>query len=608
VTDTAAGIELELKYAVRDRDALLAVLDQERLAGLDVGPERAFVVEDRYVDTRDRAIERAGFAARIRDRTAGVQLGLKSLRRDRMGRRPLDEDTVDGLDAVDEPLASPSGSRILALHRRTEVEGPATHDLDPGAWPESDARALLVELSRGVPLVERFRVRQMRRLRELTEGASRVELTVDDVEVLRDGETLGTFVGLEAELASGDETVLEALASALEATGLVVAEPLSKFELAAMLSDEAHEVIPDDENATVTGSDTETARAAMEVEAGTVADGSSTEAAPARARGKGARAGRRRAALAVGKTPGVRADDALAEAGRRILRFHLARMLAREEGTRSGADLEDLHGMRVATRRMRAAWRVFGDAYRPGRVRRYVGELRGLAADLGRVRDLDVLIDGLRQYVASLPATEGEAVAPLLEAWEADRERARRALVELLDSDEYRHFADDYVAFVGTEGASVVPIGPDEPHRVRDMAGSRIWDAYEHVRAYDDVLRWADIETVHRLRIAAKRLRYTIEFFREPLGSDVGGLIDRVVALQDHLGYLHDADVAAALARTFLVDRSSRLSREVTEAVGRYLRSREDEVARLRRTLTPAWRRVMALEFRRSLARAIGTL
>ena len=87
--------------------------------------------------------------------------------------------------------------------------------------------------------------------------------------------------------------------------------------------------------------------------------------------------------LKTGRTPGVEGTDPLAEAGRKILRFHFARMLDREDGTRSGEDIEDLHRMRVATRRMRAAWRLFGDAYRHKAERRYVRELRAVAASLG---------------------------------------------------------------------------------------------------------------------------------------------------------------------------------------------------------------------------------
>jgi CHAD domain-containing protein len=315
-----------------------------------------------------------------------------------------------------------------------------------------------------------------------------------------------------------------------------------------------------------------------------------------------------RLGLSAGKTPGVQGADPLAEAGRKILRFHLARMLAREAGTRAGKDPEELHAMRVATRRMRAAWRVFGDAYRPRRVRRYVDELRSLAAALGRVRDLDVLIDGLDAYSAHLPPAEAVSIAPLAASWRGERTQARRVLAQIFESDAYRRFTEDYVEFVRTDGAGIARVTATEPQRVRDSAGSRIWSAYEYVRAYDGVLRWADIATIHQLRIAGKRLRYTLEFFREPLGPEASMLIERVTALQDHLGLLHDADVAATLARTFLVERSAHLAPATVDAVGGYLRNRELEVTHLRRTMGPAWRRMVSIEFRRGLSRAISAL
>jgi hypothetical protein len=61
--------------------------------------------------------------------------------------------------------------------------------------------------------------------------------------------------------------------------------------------------------------------------------------------------------------PGVLADDVLSEAGRKVLAYHFNQMLLHEEGTRLGVDIEELHDMRVATRRMRAAFEVFADAY-----------------------------------------------------------------------------------------------------------------------------------------------------------------------------------------------------------------------------------------------------
>ena len=112
------------------------------------------------------------------------------------------------------------------------------------------------------------------------------------------------------------------------------------------------------------------------------------------------------ASALAAKTPGVLAEDSVAEAGRKVLRFHLARMIAREPGTREGSNPEELHGMRVATRRQRAAWRIFGRAYRANRTKGHRTRLREIGARLGAVRDLDVLIAGVEAYLAPLPEAD----------------------------------------------------------------------------------------------------------------------------------------------------------------------------------------------------------
>ncbi len=298
----------------------------------------------------------------------------------------------------------------------------------------------------------------------------------------------------------------------------------------------------------------------------------------------------------------------MAEAGRKVLRFHFARMLAREAGTREGVDATQLHAMRVATRRQRAAWRVFGASFRDRRTKRYRTGLREIASRLGAVRDLDVLLEAADEYRADLPVTEQRGLEPLLAGWRTHRDDARVLLIRELDSDDYRRWVDDYRDFVRTEGASVVPVGPTEPHHVRDTAASRILAAYEAVRAYEPVLRWADVETLHDLRIAGKWLRYTLEFVREALGPDTAPLIARITALQDHLGLMNDADVSASMARTFLVEHAGDLSTLESAAIGRYLVSREREVVRLRRSIGTPWRGISGVTFRRTLGRVVAGL
>jgi CHAD domain-containing protein len=550
-------VEVELKYRVAELAAAERLLAADHVGPFAVsnGRQRSLQLEDRYVDTADGALGRAGFAVRLRRSGDDTMVSVKSLAR------------TDG----------PGGSV-----RREELEGPADRVAAPVDWPPSDARSLVLEHAGDAPLLELVTVRQLRRKRQLKSGQSRVELSLDEVDVVSRGRIVDRFVELEAELQKGDETELEALGAALDAEPMLRRAKTSKLEAALAAVDGA------------TGDEPE----AGEITFGRVA-------ATAAARVEAERPAPR---LVVGKTPGVSAEDHIAEAGRKVMRFHLARMLEYEPGVRAGIDNEAVHKMRVATRRQRAAWRVFGEAFRKGRTKRYRDGLRETARRLGAVRDLDVQLEAADAYRADLPVAEQRGLEPLLAAWRQHRDDARVLLLRELDSPAFRRWVDDYIDFVRTEGAAVVPVGPVEPHRVRDTAPSRVWAAYEGVRGYESVLRWADVPTLHELRIAGKWLRYSVEFVREALGADADPLIARVTALQDHLGLMNDADVTASMTRTFLLEHAADLSAPQSAAIGRYLVDREKEVARLRRTIGPTWRGVTGVQFRRTLGRVVAGL
>jgi triphosphatase len=533
----ARPVEIELKYRVADGEVGDRILGDDRLGELKaLGAVREAHHQDRYFDTETRALESAGYAARLRETDDGTLVTVKSL-----------------------PTASG------AMHRREELEAPATADLDPGLWPPSDARDLVLDLAGGAQLVELVRIRQTRRRRDFGDPETTVEVSLDDVEVVRGDSVVDQFRELEVELASGPEAGLEGLAGLLAGLPGLTASRASKLgvALAAIASAGSAPVVP-------------------------------VAAEPTQR-------------VQLPRNPGVTAEDSLADAGRKVLRFHLARMVAREKGTRSGKDPEDLHAMRVATRRMRAAWRVFGEAYRPKRTRRIQRSLKEIAAHLGAVRDLDVLIDGGEGYAGGLAAPERAALEPLFDGWRRQRDADRDVLVSELDGEAYRRLVEDLGAFV-EERTEARSIDARLPHLVRDTAPALIWSAYHAVRAYEPVLRWADIETLHALRIDAKRLRYSLEFFRETLGPEAGDLIERTVALQDHLGLLHDADVAAHLAREFLVDRATDLKPGELAAIGRYLLHCEHEVRRLSRAVGRPWRSVQGITFRRRLGRVLAGL
>ncbi len=68
---------------------------------------------------------------------------------------------------------------------------------------------------------------------------------------------------------------------------------------------------------------------------------------------------------------------------------------------------------------------------------------------------------------------------------------------------------------------------------------------------------FADVPTLHALRIESKRLRYTLEFFSEVLPDSASTLVAELTAVQDHLGLLNDAQIAADLTRAWLMEHVS---------------------------------------------------
>lgn len=200
---TARPIEIELKYLVPDAATGAWLLAAPAFGPFAAAPASTAVWhEDRYLDTEDAALERAGYAGRLRRTPSGTVVTLKSTA------------TVAG-----------------ALQRREELEAETVASLDPRDWPASTPRSRILELCGDRALVELVTIRQVRTRRILTGGDAEVELSVDEVDVVATGEVVDRFTEVEAELRSGDAARLAELAEVLERHGLVAADG-SKLERA----------------------------------------------------------------------------------------------------------------------------------------------------------------------------------------------------------------------------------------------------------------------------------------------------------------------------------------------------------------------------------------
>ncbi len=308
------------------------------------------------------------------------------------------------------------------------------------------------------------------------------------------------------------------------------------------------------------------------------------------------------------------AGDPMSEAGRKILTVHFQRMLANEAGTRLGEDPEALHDMRVATRRMRAAFALFAPYFDEKTLKPFGKGLRQAGRTLGAVRDLDVLLEKARDYATALPPERAGALDLLLAHWETARDMARRQMLEYLDEGAYRRFVAEFGVFLATPGAGALPILEDEPvpFQVRHVVPRVILTRYESVRAYERLLPGAPLPTYHALRIECKGLRYALEFFREVLGEEAPALIKQVTALQDLLGNLQDAHIAEALLTGFLEERSKRSHKRSAEislaGVEAYLEFQRDRQAELVASFPVPWAELVGVEFRRRLALVVAAV
>jgi CHAD domain-containing protein len=334
--------------------------------------------------------------------------------------------------------------------------------------------------------------------------------------------------------------------------------------------------------------------------------------------------------------PGIGPDDPMSEAGRKTFRFHFRRMLYNEPGTRIGQDIEALHDMRVATRRMRAAFRVFGSHFSRKAVGPYLKGLKRTGRALGAVRDLDVFRAKIHAYLETLPEAKRAGLDDFLATLEERREAVRQRMIAFLDGEKYLRFVEGFGEFVEVEGLGSLPVAPNggrpRPYRVRHVAPMAIYNRLSAVRAYDEWVTIPDppLTRLHSLRIACKRLRYTLEFFYEVLGTDTKTVVKEIVAMQDHLGDLQDAVVASSILRDYLrrgswgrlgsvsgdVQRGAvprrvppeQVASHVSPGVAAYLAATQSELQRLVETFPQAWARLNTTEFSQMVAKTVSVL
>lgn len=265
-----------------------------------------------------------------------------------------------------------------------------------------------------------------------------------------------------------------------------------------------------------------------------------------------------------------------------VLREHAKAFAEHVPQARPGADPEHVHVSRVATRRLRAALRVFEDILPPD-IEALHAELGWIASQLGPVRDLDVQLHRVEGIGAGLGLAD--AMQPYAGWLVERRERAQVVFDAALHSDRFVALSEHLRAL---DEAVAEPQGDVD---AEEDAPQRLHRAYRKLRKRGDPLTASSaVEAFHRARISAKRLRYTAEFFEPLYGKPADALIDTCVSVQDLLGDQQDGVVNRQHIDEAV--RAATWPSETTLALGQLIQWEAHHAEALRHEFKPAYKDV----------------
>lgn len=222
---------------------------------------------------------------------------------------------------------------------------------------------------------------------------------------------------------------------------------------------------------------------------------------------------------------------------------------------------EDIHDLRVASRRIRTCLSLFSD-YLPSRKSKpWVKDIKTITQSYGRVRDLDVQIDLLNNLYKT--AQDKSMLAGLrrvrlrLRQKRAKQESETRALTAAILENptllEMQNWAESIIA---------------SPNSVEENSIKLFQTAYSQIQTRLDEFLFFEvfifdperINELHQMRIAAKHLRYALEIFSDFYSSKTDFALDIARKTQQILGEIHDADVWSMYLPRFLNREQARVN------------------------------------------------
>ena len=223
-----------------------------------------------------------------------------------------------------------------------------------------------------------------------------------------------------------------------------------------------------------------------------------------------------------------------------VLRVRFEEVCELRDGALDFSEVEGVHAMRVATRRLRGALRNFQPLLQKHPLRQTKEELKTIARTLGAVRDEDVAIMALEELLGEAPTEQiNEGIEIFLNERRATRDNARFDLTKALDASKlYLLQANFSDSIKPRKQKHLSEVSFNEAGRlaVRDSLN-------EFCKLGSALYAPCAVTKLHEMRIAAKELRYAVELFTNCWGDKIEPFAEQIARMQDALGKVHDCDV-----------------------------------------------------------------
>jgi CHAD domain-containing protein len=283
------------------------------------------------------------------------------------------------------------------------------------------------------------------------------------------------------------------------------------------------------------------------------------------------------------RRPGLIPTD-IADSIGPVLGKAVADIRAHEDGSRRGGDIEDVHKMRVATRRVRAYLKAARPALDRVATDRLRDDVRELAGTLGVIRDNDVMIHRLHSEAGRLGDPDTGALEHLITRLDTERIAGRDALISELDDPSYGALLTEL-----DEAAHQPPVA-DPWADLHELAADEWWVLDKaHRKLHKNFGKNPPNDELHELRIYGKRARYAAELLHDK--GAVSEFLEALAAFQEVLGNHQDACVLEDRLRQ-LVDESGDPRAGI--AAGRVIQGCHERRLEARAAYPAAWKRAEA--------------